>query len=219
MAYTLDGGVRGEVIYETFSADKAVVRIEGVAAHPGYATGKLVNALYLAGKFIESLPQERQTPETTSGRTGFIHLYETKGTATAVELHLILRDFERDGLAAHGALVQKLAAELQAHEPRAKVSCEIHAQYRNMRYWLEDDMRPVEIARTAVESLGIPVVSSPIRGGTDGSRLTEMGLPTPNLFTGMQNFHSPTEWVSVEDMEMAAQTCLKIAQLWAQEQK
>ena len=218
-AYTLDGGVSGEVIYETFSADKAVVRIEGVAAHPGYANGKLVNALHLVGKFIEQLPQAERTPETTSGRDGFIHIYEVKGTATAAELHLILRDFERDGLASHGDLIQQIAAGLQVLEPRAKISVEISAQYRNMRYWLENDMRPVEIARTAVESLDIPVVSTPIRGGTDGSRLTEMGLPTPNLFTGMQNFHSPTEWVSVQDMERATHACLEIAKLWAHQSK
>ncbi len=217
VAYTLDGGVRGEVIYETFSADKAIVKIAGVAAHPGYATGKLVNALYLAGKFLNKLPQRDQTPETTQGRQGFVHAYEVKGTATAVEIHLILRDFEREGLAAHGNLIKQIVAELQAEEPRATMSCEIIEQYRNMRYWLENDMRPVEIARTAVESLGIKVVSSPIRGGTDGSRLTEMGLPTPNLFTGMQNFHSPTEWVSVQDMVLATEICLEIAKLWAEE--
>lgn len=128
-----------------------------------------------------------------------------------------MRDFEREGLAAHGNLIKQIVAELQAEEPRATMSCEIIEQYRNMRYWLENDMRPVEIARTAVESLGIKVVSSPIRGGTDGSRLTEMGLPTPNLFTGMQNFHSPTEWVSVQDMVLATEICLEIAKLWAEE--
>ena len=112
-----------------------------------------------------------------------------------------------------------LPADIQAQEPRAKVSCEISAQYRNMRYWLENDMRPVEIAQSAVESLGMSTIMPPIRGGTDGSRLTEMGLPTPNLFTGMQNIHSCTEWVSIADMELATQTCLKITQLWAKEQK
>ena len=191
------------------------MRIEGVAAHPGYAKGVMVNALHLAGKFIEKLPQDHRTPETTSGTEGFIHVYEMRGTATAVDLYLILRDFERDGLAAHGDLVRGIAAEIQALEPRAKITVEISAQYRNMRYWLENDMQPVELARQAAKKLGIDVFSSPTRGGTDGSRLTEMGLPTPNLFTGMQNFHGPTEWVSLHDMEKAAELCLNMAQLAA----
>ncbi len=215
IGYTLDGGRLGAIVYETFSADKAVVRIEGVAAHPGYAKGVMVNALHLAGKFVEKLPQDHRTPETTSGTEGFIHVYEMRGTATAVDLYLILRDFERDGLAAHGDLVRDIAAEIQALEPRAKVTVEISAQYRNMRYWLENDMQPVELARQAAKKLGIDVFSSPTRGGTDGSRLTEMGLPTPNLFTGMQNFHGPTEWVSLHDMEKAAELCLNMAQLAA----
>ncbi|MEM9980836.1 MAG: peptidase T, partial [Cyanobacteria bacterium P01_D01_bin.2] len=187
VAYTLDGAQRGEIIYETFSADGAKVKIEGVSIHPGYSKGKMVNALHLAAKFVDALPQEDMSPETTSGRDGFIHAYQITGGAAAAEVHMIIRDFELDGLEKMGQIVQDKAAAIQKLEPRAKVSVEIKPQYRNMRYWLENDMRPVELARQACENIGLEVISKPIRGGTDGSRLTEMGLPTPNLFTGMQN--------------------------------
>lgn len=219
VAYTLDGSGRGEIIYETFSADKGLVTITGVSIHPGYAKGKLVNALHLAAKFIEALPQSEMTPETTAGREGFIHVYEVKGSATKAEVHLIVRDFERDGLAQKGELIESTAAMIQASEPRATVTTEITPQYRNMRYWLENDMRPVELARQACRDIGVEVITKPIRGGTDGSRLTEMGLPTPNLFTGMQNFHGPLEWVSLHDMEKSMELCLRLAELWAKEKK
>ncbi|HYE62254.1 MAG TPA: peptidase T [Phycisphaerales bacterium] len=216
-AYTLDGAEAGEVVFETFSADKAVVHIEGVSIHPGSAKDKLVNALHLAAKIIDTLPQVTRTPETTSGREGFIHLYQMSGTAAAADLSFILRDFERDGLAAHGALVQQVCAAVQATEPRAKITCTITAQYRNMRYWLENDMRPVELANAACREMGLTPLATPIRGGTDGSRLTEMGVPTPNLFTGMQNIHGPLEWISVQDMALSTQMCLRLVQLWGAE--
>jgi tripeptide aminopeptidase len=212
-AYTLDGGAVGEIEYESFSADGAVVAITGVSTHPGTARGKLVNALHLAGRIIAALPQATQTPEVTDGREGFIHLYELNGTAAQAELRLILRDFELDGLAAKGALLQQICATVQATEPRARVTCEIRKQYRNMRYWLEKDMRPVDLARAACAAEGISTRSVPIRGGTDGSRLTEMGVPTPNLFTGMQDIHGPLEWISVQDMSAAVRTCLALAAL------
>ena len=216
VAYTLDGAERGEIVYETFSADKAVVRIEGVSIHPGDAKGRLVNALHLAARLVESLPRVTRTPETTEGREGFIHLYQMNGTAASAELGFILRDFERDGLAAHGALIERAAALIQAVEPRARVTVTITPQYRNMRYWLEQDMRPVEIAREACRAAGIEPREPPIRGGTDGSRLTEMGVPTPNIFTGMQAIHGPLEWISTADMGAATEVCLRLAALWAQ---
>jgi tripeptide aminopeptidase len=219
VAYTLDGAERGEIVYETFSADKATVHIRGVSAHPGQARGILVNALHLAAKVVETLPHVTLTPETTDGRQGFIHLYQLHGTAAAAELHFILRDFEPDGLRAHGALLQQVCATVQATEPRAQITCAITPQYRNMRYWLEKDMRPVELAREAARQAGIEPFSTPTRGGTDGSRLTEMGLPTPNLFTGMQNIHGPLEWVSVQDMACATELCIRLAQLWSREQE
>jgi tripeptide aminopeptidase len=210
-AYTLDGAERGEIVYETFSADAAVVRIAGVSIHPGQAKGKLVNALHLGARIIAALPQATLTPETTDGRDGFLHVYEMTGGDAQAELKLILRDFERDGLEAKGALLRQVCAAIQATEPRARIDCVIREQYRNMRYWLEDDMTPVERARAACRDAGIEPFSVPIRGGTDGSRLTEMGVPTPNIFTGMAMIHGPLEWISVQDMAAATRVCIDLA--------
>lgn len=219
VGYTLDGGVAGELVYESWSADKALVKITGVSIHPGYAKDKLVNALHLAAQIVMTLPQHTRTPETTSERQGFIHLYRMSGDAAEVELHFILRDFERAGLAAHGELLQAVCRAVALSEPRAQVECTITPQYRNMRYWLEDDLRPVDLAKQAMQQAGIEPLLQPIRGGTDGSRLTEMGLPTPNLFTGMQEFHGPLEWISVQDMAKATEVCVNLVQLWAKEPK
>jgi len=219
IAYTLDGGGLGEVTYESFSADHAIVKITGVSIHPGSAIGKMVNALQLAARLVDSLPQYTRTPETTSGRDGFIHLYRMSGTSAQAELHFILRDFELEGLGAHGDLLRQACELIEASDLRAQVECEITPQYRNMRYWLEKDMRPVDLAIEAVKRAGIEPVITPIRGGTDGARLTEMGLPTPNLFAGMYNVHGPLEWASLQDMEKAVETCLNLVDLWAQEKK
>jgi tripeptide aminopeptidase len=215
VAYTLDGGALGEIVSETFSADKAHVRVKGVSIHPGEAKNKLVNALHLGAKIVGTLPQVTLTPETTGGREGFIHLYQMSGTAAMAELHFILRDFELDGLRARGELLKQVCAAVHATEPRAQITCTTTQQYRNMRYWLEKDTRPVELAREACRQLGIDPVITSVRGGTDGSRLTEMGVPTPNLFTGMQNIHGPHEWVSVQDMARATEMCIKLAELWS----
>jgi len=214
-AYTLDGGQRGEIECETFSADRATVAIEGVSVHPGVARGKLVNALHLAARIVATLPQATMTPEVTEGREGFIHLYAMEGTAARAELRFILRDFELDGLAARGALLAQVTAAVAATEPRARISCTVSPQYRNMRYWLERDMRPVELARAACRAEGITPLSPPVRGGTDGSRLTELGVPTPNIFTGMQEVHGPREWISVQDMAAATAVCLRLVVLAA----
>jgi tripeptide aminopeptidase len=194
-----------------------VVSIEGVSIHPGWAKDTLVNALHLAARIVETLPQATRTPETTDGREGFIHLYEMTGSAAAAELRFILRDFERDGLAAHGALVAQVAAAVAATEPRARVETTITPQYRNMRYWLETDMRPVELALAACRDTGIEPASNPVRGGTDGSRLTELGVPTPNLFTGMQQVHGPLEYISTADMAAAVRMGLRLVELWGAE--
>lgn len=215
-AYTFDGQALGEIEYESFSADSATVTIKGVSIHPGLATGKMVSAIQLASKIISTLPQATMTPDTTADREGFIHAIEMLGDAAEMKIKFILRDFERDGLAAKGQLVEQVCAAVQASEPRAEISCTIEPQYRNMRYWLETDMAPVDLAREAVNQLGIEPVSVPIRGGTDGSRLTEFGVPTPNLFTGMQNIHGPLEWISVQDMAKATELCLTISRLAAQ---
>ncbi len=210
-AYTLDGGKVGEIEYESFSADRAVVRITGVSIHPGLAKGKMVNAIHLAAKIIQTLPQATLTPEVTDGREGFLHATDMVGGSSEMEIRFILRDFEREGLARQGTLLRSVCDAVQAGEPRAAISCEITPQYRNMRYWLENDMTPVDLARAACRDLGIDPVSVPIRGGTDGSRLTELGTPTPNIFTGMQCIHGPLEWISVQDMALATRMCLTLA--------
>lgn len=211
-AYTFDGGDLGEVVYETFSADFAVVTIKGVSIHPGSAKDQLVNAIHLGSKIVDTLPHTTLTPETTDGHQGFIHVVDIKGSAAEIVVRFILRDFELAGLEAKGALLRQVCETIAATEPRAQIACDITPQYRNMRYWLENDMTPVELARTALADLGIQELSVPIRGGTDGSRLTEMGVPCPNLFTGMQNIHGPLEWISVQDMEKATALLLRIAE-------
>ncbi len=214
-AYTLDGSDLGEIIYESFSADRAVVSIKGVSIHPGWAKEKMVNAAHLASKIVQTLPQATLTPETTDGREGFLHVTDMNGGSSEMEIKLILRDFERDGLEAKGALLRSVCDAVQASEPRAEITCEIYPQYRNMRYWLEEDMTPVDLAVEACRANGIEPISVPIRGGTDGSRLTELGVPTPNIFCGMQCVHGPLEWVSVQDMAASLQVCLTLAQLAA----
>lgn len=213
-AYTFDGALPGEIEYESFSADSARVEIAGVSAHTGTAKGRMVNALTLAARLVCALPP-LMVPEATEEREGFLHLTEMKGNAAGCELHFILRDFELDGLAAKGAILRAACDAVAAGEPRARITCEITPQYRNMRYWLEMDMTPVDLARAAARAEGLEPVSVPIRGGTDGSRLTEMGVPTPNLFTGMQEIHGPLEWVSLQDMAAAVRTCLRLVQLAA----
>lgn len=215
VAYTLDGAERGEICFETFSADAATLEIHGVAAHPGWAKDVMVNALRLAGCFLAALPPG-ESPERTSGREGFIHPVECTASAEHAVVRFILRDYELAGLAAKRELLEKLAAELRVLEPKARVELTFTEQYRNMRYWLEDNMRPVELAREAARRAGVTPFSQPIRGGTDGSNLTQRGLPTPNIFTGMHEVHSQREWVTLQDMEKAAETLVHLAQLWTE---
>jgi tripeptide aminopeptidase len=215
VAYTLDGGSPGEICWETFCADAATVTIEGKSTHTMEAKAKgMVNAAYLAGKFLASLPRERCAPETTSGREGFIHPTKVEGKTEKATITFILRDFELGGLEEKRRILQGLCRGLQAAEPRSRVTCKFRKQYRNMAHWLREDMRPVELAREAMKGVGLRPYDQAIRGGTDGSRLTEMGLPTPNLFCGEHNAHSTLEWVAVQDMELAVKTCLRLAELW-----
>lgn len=214
-AYTFDGGEVGNIEYESFSADGAKVHVTGVSIHPGTAKDTLVNALHLAAKVLMTLPQTTLTPDTSDNRDGFIMATDLVGNAAEATLTFILRDFERDGLAAKGALLQSVVETVQLTEPRATLTCEITPQYRNMRYWLEKDMTPVTLAQDAARAIGVTPRSAPIRGGTDGSRLTELGLPCPNIFTGMQELHGPLEWISVQDMAIATDMALKLAELAA----
>ena len=211
--YTLDGSSPGEIDCETFSADSAHLEIHGVASHPGWAKGVMVNAARLAGRFLAALPPEL-SPERTGAKVGFIHPLECTATAEHATVRMILRDFELDGLAAQHALLEKIAAELRAAEPKARIGLTFSEQYRNMRYWLEKDMRPVEYAQEAVRRAGLAPRTSAIRGGTDGSNLTQRGLPTPNIFCGMHEVHSQREWISLQDMAKSVETLVHLAQVW-----
>jgi tripeptide aminopeptidase len=212
-AYTLDAELPGSIEFESFSADAAVVEIRGVASHPGWAKDVMVNAIRIASRFVAALPME-VSPERTADRDGFIHPTNISGNLEKAQVKMILRDFELDGLEAKRAILRDTVAKLQREEPRAEIKLTITKQYRNMRYWLEKDMRPVEFAIEAVRRLGLEPISSAIRGGTDGSRLTERGLPTPNIFCGMRNIHSQLEWVSLQDMAASAATVVELVQLW-----
>jgi len=213
-AYTLDGGGRGEVENESFSADAMTVTFSGFNTHPGYAKGRMVNAIKLAARFVASLPDDRLSPETTSGYEGFVHPYVTQGGVDRASVKLIVRDFVTSALAEKEKLVERLAREAVAPFAAARVEIQVEEQYRNMREVLDRSPHVVEYAREAVRRAGIEPRSRLIRGGTDGSRLSFMGLPTPNLFAGEHNFHSRLEWVSVQDMEKAVEVIIELAKIW-----
>ncbi len=214
-AYTLDGENPGEVVWETFSADQAIVTIEGIATHPGEAKKQgMLNALHLAAKLLVALPREFTAPETTDDRQGYIHPSHIEGGVERTTIVFILRDHDMPGLEEKGRRLRGLCEGLQLMEPRARIRCDIRAQYRNMGYWLKKDMTPVDLACDAMRAVGLEPRSPATRGGTDGSRLTERGLPTPNLFCGSHNAHGPLEWVAVQDMELAVQACVALAQIW-----
>jgi tripeptide aminopeptidase len=212
-AYTLDGSDIGELQDETFSALEVVVTVRGVDVHPGWAKGKLVNALRLVSRIVAGLPSDR-APETTSGRDGFIHPYEITGSSGQAQIRAILRDFDESRLEEHMALLRRTAEEVVASEPRARLEVEVHRQYSNMHRYLEPVPEVMDAAETALRAEGIEPRRRPIRGGTDGSQLSEMGLPTPNLFTGGHEYHSEREWASVQDMAAAAATVVRLAEVW-----
>ena len=214
-AYTLDGSQPGELQDETFSAYAVTLTVHGVDIHPGWATGKLVNAATLAGEILAALPSDRLTPATTSGREGFIHPTDIEASAAHAQVKLIVRDFDDALLEQHIALVRRTAEEVVAREPRARLEVEVRHQYSNMRRHLEAVPEVVERAAEAIRGEGLEVVRVPIRGGTDGSILSARGLPTPNLFTGGHEYHSVREWASVQDMASAAATIVRLAAAWA----
>ena len=213
-AYTVDGSALGELQDETFSAAEAIVTIEGHDVHPGFATGKLVNATRLAAEVVAALPADL-TPEATSGRDGFIHVYEVEATAARATICAIVRDFDDDRLQAHVELLRRTAEDVVGREPRARVTVDVRPQYPNMRRYLEGHPEIVGRAEAAMRAEGIEPVRTPIRGGTDGSVLSQRGLPTPNLFTGGHEFHSVREWASLQEMAAAAATLVRLASEWA----
>jgi tripeptide aminopeptidase len=210
-AYTVDGGEVGEVENETFSAVLLKVTFPGVGAHPGYAKGKLVNPLKLAAAFIEKLPKDTLSPETTEGREGFVHPTHVEGNPEACTVYFLVRDHDDEKLEQHEALVRRLATETHAD-----AGFERWYQYRNMRAKLDEVPWVVDAAFEATRRVGLEPRSQPIRGGTDGSRLTEMGLPTPNMFAGENEIHSVREWISVQDLAVSAAALVELARLWAE---
>ncbi|HWF50031.1 MAG TPA: peptidase T [Solirubrobacteraceae bacterium] len=213
-AYTIDGSTIGELQDETFTAAQAILTVDGVDVHPGFATGRLVSALRLAARIVAALPPDRLAPETTSGREGFIHPYELSGTAARATIKTIVRDFDDDELQRHLDLLRRTAEEVVATEPRARLDVEVTHQYPNMRSFIEAAPYVTEAAEAAIRAEGIEPVRTAIRGGTDGSKLSERGLPTPNIFTGGHEYHSVREWVSLQDMAAAAATIVRLAEVW-----
>ena len=211
--YTVDGEKRGSLEDETFSADAAIVTINGISAHPGFAKGKLVNAIKVAAEFLTQLPQDL-SPEMTEGREGFLHPHHISGQAEQLSLRFILRDFETAKLEEKAALLRSAAEQAMAKWPGSKIDVEIKEQYRNMKEVLDKYPQVVEYAVEAIKRAGMDPSRSSIRGGTDGSRLSFMGLPCPNIFAGEHAFHSKHEWVSRQDMHKAVMTCVHIACLW-----
>lgn len=215
-AYTLDGDAAGSIQYETFSADSALVTFHGRNQHPGYAKEKMVNAIKLAAEFIQRLPKDRLSPETTSSYEGFVHPYTIEGGVEECSVRFLLRDFMDEKLTEYRIFLQGLADGVMALDERAEVTIEYQESYRNMRDTLNRVPHVVAYAEEAIRRVGLEPFSLPVRGGTDGSRLTAMGLPTPNLFTGQQNFHSLREWASADVMAQATRMVVELSQVWAE---
>ena len=213
-AYTMDGGRRGEIEIESFSADAITVTFHGNNTHPGYAKGRMLNSIKVAAAFIDALPHDRLSPETTDVYEGFLHPYVIQASVERTSVKLLVRDFVTAGLQEKEALVEQLANETVARYPGARVEFSVEESYRNMREVLDGHPEIADNAREAIRRAGLEPHSRPIRGGTDGSRLSFMGLPTPNLFAGEHNFHSRYEWVSVQDMEKAVETIVHLCQVW-----
>jgi tripeptide aminopeptidase len=218
-AYTVDGSSRGEVESETFSADMVVLKFIGKNIHPGYAKNQMINSAKIAASFIESLPKKSLSPETTEKRQGYVHVTTVNGLEEVTTLKIIIRDFETSKLKKYEQLLEKLAKKAATKFPGSKYEFKVVNQYRNMREVLDKHPQVAKFAVQAMRNLGIKPILNPIRGGTDGSRLSFMGLPTPNIFAGEHSFHSQLEWVAVQDMEMAVKVLVEIAQIWEKKSK
>ena len=213
-AYTVDGSSRGEVESETFSADGVVIKFTGKNIHPGYAKNQMINSIKIASAFMESLPKKRLSPETTDKRQGYVHCTNINGLEETTTLKFIIRDFETPKLKEYEKLLEELAKKAVAKFPGSKYEFKVTEQYRNMKEVLVKHPQVTKYAEQAMKNLGIKPIMHPIRGGTDGSRLSFMGLPTPNIFAGEQSFHSQLEWVAIQDMEMAVKVIVELAQIW-----
>ncbi|MCB1183304.1 peptidase T [bacterium] len=215
VAYTMDGGKRGEIEDETFCADSAIVTFVGRDIHPGYAKDKMIPSVKVAGDFVAGLPREG-APETTEGKQGYIHPISIKGNTSETEVHLLIRDFELDGLKPKAEMIAAHAQAACDRWPGSSYRMEIKEYYRNMKYDLAKEPRAMEYALEAVRRTGLEPVRGSIRGGTDGATLTAKGLPTPNIFTGEQDFHGYGEWICVKDMELATETLCHLVAIWCE---
>jgi len=213
-AYTMDGETAGTIEDETFSADSATITIEGVSTHPGFAMGKMEHAIKIAAAIVDRLPRQGCSPETTEGRQGFLHPIGISGALEQATLGFIVRDFTEAGLREKEALLEDIAKHVMKDYPRSTWRMEIKEQYRNMKQVIDRHPDTVNYAIEAIRRAGLEPVRSSIRGGTDGSRLSFMGLPCPNIFAGEHAFHSRLEWVSRQDMEKAVQTIVHLAMIW-----
>jgi tripeptide aminopeptidase len=215
VAYTLDGMASGEVEDETFSADAAVVTISGVNIHPSIAKGRMINAVRLAGMFLDRLPKRTMSPETTDGRDGFLHPLGIEGGVAEVKVNFILRSFDTAELPQQAELLREIGRQVEREHPGAKVTVETRKQYRNMRDGIAKEPRAIQYAEIATKRAGLEPKFKIIRGGTDGAQLTEKGLPTPNISSGEHNPHSPLEWTCLEEMEAAVRVVVELCQVWA----
>jgi tripeptide aminopeptidase len=213
-AYTIDGSTRGEVETETFSADGVVIKFNGKNVHPGYAKGKMINSVKVAARFLEMLPKETLSPETTEKREGYVHPVSINGNETQTIVKFIIRDFYADKLKEFESFLKDLCEKTVAQFPGSSFNFEVQEQYRNMKYILDQHPQVEEFAIEALNRLGIEPIRSSIRGGTDGSRLSYMGVPTPNLFAGGHNFHAYTEYVAIQDIYEAVKMIVTLAQVW-----
>ena len=214
VAYTLDGGEVGTLEDETFSADGVTITVSGVIAHPGYGKNTLVNAIKIVGAIAAALPLDEWSPETTEKREGFVHPVQIEGIAEKASISFIVRDFDTAKLEEHENRLRAIAEKVLAQYPEATMTFEVKEQYRNMKEVLQHHPHIVAYAEEAYQRAGITVVKEPIRGGTDGSRLSFMGLPCPNIFTGMQAIHSKHEWIGVKDMQKAVEVLVHLVQVW-----
>lgn len=213
-AYTIDGETAGHIEDETFSADAALITIKGVSTHPGFARGKMEHAIKIASRIVERLPKDSCSPETTEGREGFLHPTDISGTLESATLSLIVRDFTETGLTKKKMLLEEIIRDVMTDFPHSTCRLEIQPQYRNMKEVVDRHPEVIDHAMDAIRHAGLTPVKGSIRGGTDGSRLSFMGLPCPNIFAGEHAFHSRTEWVSVQDMEAAVRTIVHLAAIW-----
>jgi tripeptide aminopeptidase len=213
-AYTMDGETRGEIEMETFSADAMTITFQGFNTHPGYAKGKMVNAIKVAADFIQRLPKDKLSPEKTDGYEGYVHPYVVTPSVDKTSVKLLIRDFKDAGLVEKESWLEKLAKDTVKDWPGSTVECKVEESYRNMKTVLDNHPQVVENAREAIRRTGLALREHPIRGGTDGSKLCFMGLPTPNIFAGEHNFHSRLEWVSAQDMELATRVIVELAKVW-----